>query len=220
MKKPFSGWKEGLPYYGPVLAAGLIMLAALGTSGPVWLGASVFVLLLGVAVLLFFRDFPRVITAAEADVVSPADGTVTVVEDLDETPHYSGPARRVSIFLSVFNVHVNRAPFECTVTDVIYAPGAYHDARSPECSRVNESNAVWLDTPRGPMTVRQISGAVARRIVCPVEEGTVLAKGEKFGMIRFGSRTELFLPPGTEICVKAGDKVNAGLTVLARFEDA
>ncbi len=212
MNKPFSGWKEGFPFYAPVLAAAVLLgfFPVIGWFAPV-------VAVLGVCMALFFRDFPRTITAADHEVVSPADGTVVAIEDLDDSPHYDGPTRRVSIFLSVFNAHLNRAPFSGTVTAVKYAPGAFKDARLPETSQVNESNAVWMDTPRGPMTIRQISGAVARRIVCPVGVGTTLAKGEKFGMIRFGSRTELYLPAGTEVTVTLNQSVYAGTTIMARF---
>ena len=209
--KDFSGWRCGLPFYGPVLALG-VLLSCLSA----WLGAVV--TLLGVAMLLFFRDFPRVVTAGADDVVSPADGTITAIEDFENDPHYDGPCRRVSIFLSVFSAHINRAPFESTVLKVIPTSGKYLDARDPECSKHNVSNALWLETPRGPMTVRQITGAVARRIVCPAVPGDRLGKGEKFGMIRFGSRTELYLPSGTEVTVKIGEYVYAGLTTIARFK--
>lgn len=218
MNPPFSGWREGFRFYAPPLIAG-VLLPLLSTA-PWAIALAAVLLLLGFAVAAFFRDFPRTISAAAHEVVSPADGTVVDVLDFDESPHYDGPCRRVAIFLSVFNAHVNRAPYPCTVTDVRYAPGRFIDARDPECSKVNESNAVWLDTPAGPMTVRQISGAVARRIVCPAAPGVRLEKGEKFGMIRFGSRTELFLPPGTEVRVKPGDKVHAGLSVVARMPEA
>jgi len=212
VNKPFNGWKEGLPFYGPVMVAAVFLgfFPVIGWFAPI-------VGLLGLAMALFFRDFPRTITAAPNEVVSPADGTVVAIEDLDESPHYDGPTRRVSIFLSVFNAHLNRAPYPGTVTAVKYLPGAFKDARLPETSQVNESNAVWMDTEKGPITIRQISGAVARRIVCPVGEGTVLAKGEKFGMIRFGSRTELYLPAGTEVTVALNQSVHAGTTVMARF---
>lgn len=207
----FNGWVCGAPYYGPVLAIGI----ALAFFAPAWAAGPV--LLLGIAMALFFRDFPRPITAADNEVVSPADGTITHIEDFEQDPHYVGPGRKVSIFLSVFSVHVNRSPFEATVADVRYAPGKFIDARHPDCGKVNEANALWLDTPRGPMTVRQISGAVARRIVCPAKPGDRLAKGQKFGMIRFGSRTELYLPPGTEVTVKIGQYVHGGTTIMARF---
>jgi len=212
----FNGWKEGLMYYGPVIAVGLLLCFALRPWGYWWAGVPVVVL--GLAMMLFFRDFPRTITAAPNEVVCPADGTVVAIEDLAESPHYAGPSRRVSIFMSVFSVHVNRAPFDCTVKDVRYAPGKYRDARDPDSSRVNESNAVWLDTAKGPITVRQISGAVARHIVCPAKPGMSLKKGEKFGMIRFGSRVELYLQPGTEVCVGMNEKVHAGTTIMARFK--
>ena len=124
MNKPFSGWKEGFPFYAPVLAAAVLLgfFPVIGWFAPV-------VALLGVCVALFFRDFPRTISAADHEVVSPADGTVVAIEDLDESPHYDGPTRRVSIFLSVFNAHLNRAPYPGTVTAVKYAPGLFKDAR-------------------------------------------------------------------------------------------
>ena len=218
MKKPFSGWQEGLRFYAPPLVLGLAILA-LGGGNPLAGLSGCLLLFAGFAIAAFFRDFPRTITAAPQELVSPADGTVVAVEELDDTPHYNGPCTRISIFLSVFNAHLNRAPWDATVVDVRYLPGKYLDARNPESSKVNESNAVWLDTPKGPMTVRQISGAVARRIVCPVKAGETLTKGEKFGMIRFGSRTELYLPRTAQVSVAPGLAVRAGLSVLARFED-
>lgn len=217
MKRSFSGWREGFRYYAPVLCLGVLLSVGLFPLGYVWIG--VLVLLIGVAMTLFFRDFPRSITAAPNEVVAPADGTIVAVEDLETSPHYDGPCRRISIFLSIFNVHVNRAPYEGEVAGIRYQPGLFKDARKAETTHVNESNTIRLATSRGPMTVRQISGAVARRIVCPLTEGALLAKGEKFGMIRFGSRTELYLPPGTEICVTLKDKVQGGKTVVARFDD-
>ncbi len=200
MNESFNAWLEGVWYYGPVLCAGVVLV------------------LLGGGMMLFFRDFHREITAGPGEVVSPADGTVVAIEDLEDTPHYEGPCRRVSIFMSVFSAHVNRAPFAGTVEDVQYAPGRYVNAMKAESSKVNESNALWLGTAKGPITVRQISGAVARHIVCRAGIGQSLAKGEKFGMIRFGSRAELYLPPGTEVCATLNEKVHAGTSVLARFE--
>lgn len=218
MNPPFSGWKEGLPYYGPVLVVGVVLtLVFLLLGWKYGVGAGLAVTLLGIGMLLFFRDFEREIAAAPHEVVSPADGTVVAIEDLESSPHYDGPSRRISIFLSVFNAHVNRMPYDGTVKAVKYAPGQFKNAMRADTSQINESNAVWIETEQGPMTIRQISGAVARRIVCPVPEGTQLAKGERFGMIRFGSRTELYLPPGTEVCVNLKDKVHAGLSVVARF---
>ncbi|HOQ89142.1 MAG TPA: phosphatidylserine decarboxylase [Candidatus Hydrogenedentes bacterium] len=213
---PFNGWREGLPYYGPLLGAALVLALALRPWG--WSWVALIPLAAGLAAAAFFRDFPRQCPGHPAVFYAPADGTVAAVEDLTETPHYEGPCRRISIFMSVFNAHVNRAPCAGTVRDVRYAPGRYRDARDPESSQVNESNAVWLDTEHGPVTVRQIAGAVARRIVCPAREGMQLSAGQKFGMIRFGSRVELYLPTGVHVLVKVGDRTRAGLTPVARID--
>ena len=124
---------------------------------------------------------------------------------------------KVGIFMSVFSVHVNRAPFEGTVTSIVHKPGEFRNAVRPETTDCNEANAVRMDTPRGPMTVRQIAGAIARRIVCPAQVGDRLEKGQKFGMIKFGSRTELYLPLASETTVRVGDKVHGGTSVVARF---
>lgn len=215
MKEPFSGWREGFRFYFPVITVGTIVSILLIPYGLSFIGWPV--LAIGIGMMLFFRDFPRKIVAGGKEVVSPADGTIVGIERLDATPHFEGPCQRISVFLSVFSVHINRAPYPGVVRETKYRAGGYYVAMKPETSELNESNAVHLDTPDGPMTVRQISGAVARRIVCPVEKGATLAKGEKFGMIRFGSRTELYLPLHSEICVKLKQKVSAGLTVVARM---
>jgi len=213
----FNAWKEGAIHYLPTLLISLVALyfACKGYRGA-WVAVVVFGFY-GLSSLFFFRDPPRTVTAQPNDIVSPADGTVVAIEDLKETPHFAGPCKRVSIFLSVLSVHVNRAPYPGRVNDVRYQQGRFKNAMKSESSETNESNAVWLATDRGPMTVRQISGAVARRIVCKAEPGDTLSKGEKFGMIKLGSRTELYLPPDTEVCVKIKDKVRAGKSVIARF---
>jgi len=213
---PFSAWREGARYYVPLLVLAAGTYVVLRSHGP-YVHAWWLVLALGLGVLAFFRDPPRNSGAPANELVSPADGAVVAVEDLDETPHYEGPCRRVSIFLSIFSVHVNRAPCAGTVRKVAHAPGRYMNAMRAESSRVNESNAVWLDTGGGAVTVRQISGAVARRIVCRTQVGDRLSRGEKFGMIKLGSRTELYLPPGTEVRVALKQRVRAGATVVARL---
>ncbi len=215
MKVPFNGWYEGMPHYLPWFAVAVVATAGLWYAGHTSFSAPFWLLAIGM--LLFFRDFPRHVEAAPQELVSPADGTVVAIETLDETPHYDGPALRISIFMSVFSGHINRAPFEGTVRDIRYLPGEYRNAMKPESSQVNESNALWLDTEYGPITVRQISGAVARRIVCRAEPGMRLCRGEKFGMIKFGSRVEVYLPPQTQASVALRDKTKAGVTVLARF---
>lgn len=213
----FSAWKEGAIHYVPSLVAALLCLwlALKGYRGA-WVGVFVFGAY-GMMSLFFFRDPPRRVTASATDIVSPADGTVVGIEDLRESPFYSGPCRRVSIFLSVFDVHVNRAPVTGTITGVQYREGACKNAMHATSSRTNESNCVMIDCERGPVSVRQISGAVARRIVCNAKVGETLEKGQKFGMIKLGSRTELYLPPGTEMSVKLKDRVHAGTSIIARF---
>ena len=143
------------------------------------------------------------------------------VEEVDfDQPPFTGKARRVGIFLSVLNVHVNRAPAEFDVTGKFYRKGEYLDARHPECAARNEAMTISGNATAGgksfPMAVRQISGKIARKIVCPVDPGRKLRRGEIYGMIKFGSRTELYLPVGEfDVKVKVGDKVRGGKTVMA-----
>ncbi len=216
METSFSGWKEGRRHYLPWFVLAAVVTGVLWPFGYAWVGIPMFLFACGT--LLFFRDFNRDITKAPGEVLAPADGTVVGIEQLEETPHYEGSCLRISIFMSVFNVHVNRVPCDCTVRTIKYAPGKYLNAMKEQASRVNESNAVWLDTQWGAVTVRQISGAIARRIVCPVKEGTMLTQGEKFGMIKFGSRVEVYLPPGAEATVALKQKSRAGITRLAKFK--
>jgi phosphatidylserine decarboxylase len=171
-------------------------------------------------IITFFRDPERTIPAEGDVLVSPADGTVTNVEEVDE-PEF-GKALRISIFLSVFNVHVNRCPRDAKVTNVRYFPGEYLDARNAESATRNEQ--LWIDMIEPataiPIRVKQISGAIARRIVCWLKPGDVVKKGERIGMIKLGSRTDVLIPAGTasEVCIKVGDKVAGGSTVLLKVK--
>ncbi len=176
-------------------------------------------------VAFFFRNPRRKLPEDAALLVSPADGTVrdiTVVEDFDQAP-FSGKALRIGIFLSVLNVHVNRAPAAVDIVSKHYREGRYLDARNPDCARENEAMTIAGNASINgniyPMGIRQISGAIARRIVCPVEPGQALKRGEIYGMIKFGSRTELYLPADDsfDVLVKPGDKVNGGSSVIARL---
>lgn len=214
MNQNFSAWKVGAPYYIPLLVLGAGATVALWPMGYGLVGLPI--LAVGVFALAFFRDPPRKISPDPNDVASPADGTVVAIEELEESPHYDGPCRRISIFLSVFNVHVNRVPAAGEVETVAYKRGLYKNAMNPESSKVNESNAVRFRTAHGPMTVRQISGAIARRIICLSEAGDEYEKGAKFGMIKFGSRTELYLPMNMVVCVKMKEKVKGGASIVAR----
>ncbi len=174
-------------------------------------------------ILSFFRDPARTVPADPMLLISPADGTVTDIEMVQDNAMLGGPALRIGIFLSIFNVHINRSPCKATVEKIAYKPGKFKNAMGPESGKVNESNDLLLmrtDEPRHRLVVRQISGAIARRIVCEIGEGGQLAAGEKFGMIKFGSRTELYIPADQHIkpLVETGDKVKAGLTPLVRYD--
>ncbi len=172
-------------------------------------------------VLWFFRDPPRRVPAEPGLIVSPADGVVSHLDTAREDEYIGGEALRCSIFMSVFNVHINRAPAAGTVEFVKFRPGEFFDARREESLVKNQNQDIGI-APSEPgmpskMVVRQSTGAIARTIVCPVGEGTQLRRGEKYGMIKFGSRVTLFLSPDAKVewRVKAGDAVKGGETVLA-----
>jgi phosphatidylserine decarboxylase len=188
----------------------------------VWLPELILFIVLAWA-LSFFRDPYREIPRDTAALLSPADGTVTDIEIVENDPAFAGKAMRIGIFLSIFNVHINRAPCAVKVGAITYKPGQFKNAMSPNSGRVNESNDVRmtrLDEPKDELMVRQISGAIARRIVCAAKTGDQLDAGQQFGMLKFGSRTELYVPVRDNIkCrVKLGDKVRAGLTILVKYE--
>jgi phosphatidylserine decarboxylase len=170
------------------------------------------------ALLAFFRDPERVDRSGPHDVVSPADGTVTDIEEAHAPAFLEGPTRRVGIFMSVADVHVNRAPVTATVRHVQHVPGSFHDARRPISRTENELNLLGLELPDGRrLLVNQIAGVIARRVVCRVAVGDALRKADRFGMVKFGSRVELYLPlgDGYDVRVRRGDRVTAGVSVLA-----
>lgn len=173
--------------------------------------------LLFVYVLYFFRDPERTISSDPLDIVSPADGKVIAVDEIEENHFTHEKRKRVAVFLSVFDVHVNRSPVEGKVLKVHHQAGEFLDARNPEIDVRNEAMNWHLETPRGPVIVRQIAGLIARRIVGWSKEGDVLAKGHRFGMIRFGSRTDVYLPLDCEILVKVGQRVEGGSSVIAKW---
>jgi phosphatidylserine decarboxylase len=207
-----------------LLLGGLSFLSVAGGLALHWtLFLPLVVLLpLWLEVIWFFRDPERAIPTDPAALVSPADGTVTHVDEVDEPDFPGGRAFRIGIFLSIFNVHVNRVPRTGRVTAVRYFPGAFLDARHPECPVRNEQ--LWIDleeTGSGrPLRVKQISGAIARRIVCWLKPGDEVKAGERLGMIKFGSRTEVLLPAdqALEVRVKVGDKVKGSSTTLLRIQ--
>lgn len=166
----------------------------------------------------FFRDPPRLTPLREGLVVSPADGIVCSVGFFLPPPELglgAEPLQRVSIFMSVFDVHVNRAPITGRVTKVAYKPGLFFNADLDKASEDNERNGIVIDTPSGRFGVVQIAGLVARRIVCFVEEGEPIGVGDRFGLIRFGSRVDVYMPSSTRPRVAVGSRAIAGETILA-----
>ena len=177
-----------------------------------WAGATTLFAVVALAFLGFFRDPDRTAPDLPGAVLAPADGRVMVItEALDS---WVGPAVRVSIFLSPLDVHVNRAPIGGLVKNVEYVAGRFLAAYRPEASEQNERCAMSLDGDRARLTVTQISGVLARRIVCRVRPGDTVRAGERYGLIRFGSRTDLVLPRGTDLRVQVGDRVRGGESVM------
>jgi len=167
--------------------------------------------------LYFFRNPERVPSGDEITAVSAADGVVTTIDEVDEGEFLKTKMRRIGIFLSVFDVHVNRSPIAGEVTHSEPKPGGFRDARDPQSSILNQSRTWVISGPVGTILVKQITGAIARRI-CPwAVVGDTLGRGERFGMIRFGSRTEIFLPMEAEVLVKLGDRVRGGETPVAKL---
>jgi phosphatidylserine decarboxylase len=180
-----------------------------------WL-ATLFVFLF-ICTIAFFRDPDRAAPADPNAIVAAADGTVTEISEVDETEVLKTKVRRVGIFLSIFDVHTNRAPMDGRVIYRKHRRGLCLDARRPDCSEKNEAMTWAFENPRATIVVRQLTGAVARRIVAWSKVGDDLKKGDRFGMIRFGSRTEVYLPLAATVLVKVGDHVNGGSTIIARL---
>jgi phosphatidylserine decarboxylase len=191
-----------------VLAAGSLLLSP-------WLA-----LIWGLLILYtfyFFRDPERTLPADATAVVAAADGVVVEIVEMEEPEIVKAPMQRIAIFLSVFDVHTNRAPVAGTVIYSERRVGKMLDARHPDASRLNECRTWGFAGAGGTVVVRQITGAIARRIVAWARVGQHVARGERFGMIRFGSRTEVYLPPSAEILVRVGDRVQGGASVIARL---
>ena len=204
---------EGYPFIGAFLAVSLLLLWLSAPLG--WLGLA----LTGWCVY-FFRDPKRITPVDQALVVSPADGKVASVALIlppGELGLGSDPCRRVSVFMNVFNCHVNRAPVAGRISRIVYRPGKFLNAELDKASEDNERNGMVIASVNGPIGVVQIAGLVARRIACFVAEGTELSAGERIGLIRFGSRLDVYLPATATILVAEGQTAIAGETVIARF---
>ena len=208
--------REGIPFIavGFLLTVLLIVLAAWLDSR--WLFApAVIMAVLTVFTTFFFRDPQRSFTPSPNILVAPADGKVVAIDSLEHHPYIGGKAIKVSIFLSILDVHVNRNPAEGTVEYVRYNPGKFLAAYKDKASEVNEQTEIGIITTGGEkIVVKQIAGLIARRIVCRLTEGAKVSAGARFGMIRFGSRTDLIVPAASEISVRLGDHVYGGRTIM------
>jgi phosphatidylserine decarboxylase len=204
--------KEGYPFIG-LAAFCTLFFAILGYTA-----VSLASFIIGLFVLSFFRDPERFTPADTKAVVSPADGKVILIEPVEDATFTGQSACKVSIFMNVFNVHVNRIPYSGCVKKIIYKPGKFYSADTAKGGLENEYCGVVLQTDDGKvLAFVQIAGLIARRIVCWLEADDAVKKGRRFGLIRFGSRVDLYLPPETALRVKIGDKVCAGETVIGQL---
>ena len=203
--------KDGYTFLTPPLVLGLLAL------WPGWYWVAGVLLFLAAFIAFFFRDPERVPPSDPDAVVSPADGhVVEIVQEAFEEK----PGQRVSIFLSVWDVHVNRAPLAGRIRKVEYRPGLFFAALRARASAENEQNIIHLETARGEIVFKQIAGWIARRVLCWKSEGDIVSLGERVGMIRFGSRVDVWLPAGAEIVARRGQFVAGGTSILARFAPA
>jgi phosphatidylserine decarboxylase len=208
--------REGIPFIvaGAVIEAVAIVGAVL-TRSPWAIALAVVASLLAVWVVYFFRDPEREGPRGDRLVISPADGKIVSVTEVHEPAYIRGPALRISVFMNVFSVHVNRYPVSGPVRYRQYNPGKFLNAAVEKASLENEQSSVGIDAPLGRVLVRQIAGLIARRIITYSREGDRATQGERFGLIRFGSRVDVFVPTSARPRVAVGEQVSAGVTVLA-----
>jgi phosphatidylserine decarboxylase len=204
--------KEGLIFIAPAAALALVF-CFLG-----WWIPFIPALLLVLAFVFFFRDPKRTIPADEDLLVSPADGKVVRIESVPSPSEFPGPVHRISIFLSLLDVHVTRSPLAGAVEKVEYKRGTFFRADKDEASRSNESNTLLIRGQKTPLLLKQIVGVAARRIKCFVQEGTRVERGQKIGLMYFGSRVETYLPQDIIIKARLDQKVKAGVTVIAEVK--
>ena len=198
--------RDGL-YYG----VSLLVVAVIVYLGTHWISLTAIPFLLAVFFLIFFRDPEREIPAGPGLIVSPGDGKVEEAEWIETT---AGARFRVSIFLSVFDVHVNRAPISGKVTLMEYREGQFLNAMSPESAILNEQTLIVIEDGENSVSFKQIAGLLARRIVCDLKTGDVVQRGQRMGMIKFGSRVDVLMPADVELRVKPGDRVQGGKSIL------
>lgn len=203
--------REGWPFIiGAVAIALLLWVTGWWFLFVPWIAVTIWV-------IAFFRNPERPGPRGDELIIAPADGLIVSIIPMDEPAFIGGAATRVSIFMNVFDVHVNRYPASGTVVWREYHPGRFLNAATEKASRENEQSSIGLETARGKLLVRQIAGLVARRIITDHPRGTTVAQGDRLGLIRFGSRVDVFLPPGTETRVREGERTRAGQTVIAAW---
>ncbi len=210
--------REGVPFIliAAAIAAGGFGAALMRRSWPLWLLAFVLTVL-ALWVAYFFRDPERTGDRGDALIIAPADGRVVQISDVDEPTFVHGRTTRISIFMNVFNVHVNRYPVSGTVRYVRYNPGKFLNAAVEKSSLENEQMSVGIESGAHRVLVRQIAGLIARRIVTYSKDGDAVRQGERFGLIRFGSRVDVFIPTASKVRVKVGESTFSGTTVLAEL---
>jgi phosphatidylserine decarboxylase len=206
MKIDRAGWPFVLGAAGPALGLALALP---------WLAAAF--ALLALFMVYFFRDPDRAVPGQPDAVVSPADGRVLMAGEAEPASAPPGAWKQVSIFLSPLDVHINRIPIGGRVTRVEYTPGRFLAAYRPESARVNERNDVWIERDGGAVVCRQVVGVLARRLVCRVAPGATVRTGERYGLMKFGSRIDLYLPPRATLRVAVGERVRSGETVVATW---
>ena len=208
--------KEGIPFVvaSDVLALAAVVFAATRPSLWLWLLAAVLLIVAG-WVVYFFRDPEREGDRGDRLVISPADGKIVMITEVDEPAFIRGRDIRISVFMNIFSVHVNRYPVSGTVEYVQYNPGKFLNAAAEKSSLDNEQMSVGIESPLGRIVVRQIAGLIARRIVTYSRHGDLAAQGARFGIIRFGSRVDIFVPTTCGVRVHVGQQASAGLTILA-----
>ncbi|KPK90208.1 hypothetical protein AMJ80_08730 [bacterium SM23_31] len=212
--------RDGYPYIAVSFGAGMLLsIIGMVTDSPSLLYTAGLCGIVTACFVFFFRDPQRVTDADPDDILSPADGYIVAIEEEEEPDFFKTKVKRVSIFLSVFDVHINRIPVTGTVEFYRYLPGLFKAAFKPEASRKNEQTAIGITKRNRKVLFKQIAGILIRRIVCTVKEGQTVKQGERCGMIKFGSRVDVLMPLDTEIMVTKRRKVYGGITCIGRFKN-